>query len=232
MSTNRSGSSRRPEGRRGLAPGAGGADVRAALVRLERALERLAATAGDAVASRAASYVNDLADRFERGFDGRRPRRRRRRQLRRERHWPLERTPSPRLRRDSRRRKIAGVCAGIANYYGAQPWVVRCIALTGLIFLPSIVFPAYWILFFVMGRPRHGDVQPERPAQPDAGADAHAAAATELGARISPSRSLRNVQADLMQVELRLRRMEFHVTSGQYDLHKEFNELDASPGGS
>lgn len=227
VSEDRSRSRRRPEGRGGSAPGAGGTDVRAALARLEQAVERLAATAGDAVASRAASYVNDLAERFERGFDGRRPKRRRRRQRRQERHWPLERPPSQRLFRDSQRRKIAGVCAGIANYYGAQPWVVRCIALTGLIFLPSIVFPAYWILFFVMSRPRQGGAKPERAAQANAGEGAHAAAAPELGARVSPRRSLRNVQADLMQAELRLRRMEFHVTSGQYDLHKEFNELDA-----
>ena len=35
-----------------------------------------------------------------------------------------------------------------------------------------------------------------------------------------------------MQAELRLRRMEFLVTSGQYDLHKEFNELDGRRAGS
>lgn len=219
-------SRRRSEGRRGSVPGAGGADVRAALARLEQAVERLAATAGDAIAGRAASYINDAADRLERDFAGGRPRRRRRHRPR-ERRWPLERPPAERLRRDARRGKIAGVCAGIASYYGAQPWVVRCIALTGLIFLPSIVFPAYWILFFVMSRPGEGGAKGKRSAAPHAGQGAQAAEAPEWGAGISPRRSLRNVQAALMQAELRLRRMEFHVTSGQYDLHKEFNELGA-----
>ena len=215
---------RRSEGRRGSAPGAGGADVRAALARLEQAVERLAATAGDAIAGRAASYINDAADRLERDFAGGRQRRRRHRP--RERRWPLERPPAERLRRDACRGKIAGVCAGIASYYGAQPWVVRCIALTGLIFLPSLVFPAYWILFFVMSRPEQGGAKGERSAEPNAGQGAQAAEAPEWGTGISPRRSLRHVQAALMQAELRLRRMEFHVTSGQYDLQKEFNELD------
>ena len=219
---------RRSEGRRGPAPGA--ADVYTAMQRLERAVERLATAAGGAIAGRAASYINDAADRLERDFEGRRSRRRRRHRPR-ERHWPLERPPAERLRRDPQRGKIGGVCAGIAGYYGAQPWVVRCIALTGLIFLPSLVFPAYWILFFVMSRPKEGGAGRERSAEPNAGQGAQAAAAPELGAGISPRRGLRNLQADLMQAELRLRRMEFHVTSGQYDLQKEFNELDERPAG-
>ena len=49
--------------------------------------------------------------------------------------------------------------------------------------------------------------------------------APELGPKLSPRRSLRNLRADLAQVELRLRRIEFHVTSGRYELQKEFNEL-------
>lgn len=117
--------------------------------------------------------------------------------------------------------KIAGVCSGIAEYYGAEPWIARCIALTGLIFMTSVVFMGYWILYFVMDDPPDEEAEP--PPAPDD--RHHSAEAPELGARLSPRRSLRTARAHLAQAELRLRRMEHHVTSGQYDLHREFNRI-------
>ncbi len=149
--------------------------------------------------------------------------------------WDWSDTPprTRRLRRDRQRAKIAGVCAGLARYYGLQPWQVRCVALTGLIFLPSIVFPAYWVLFLIMshwqgerGRGT-GRQRPEAAASdPSAGGDQ---APSDALRTPSPRRILRNVRADLNQTELRLRRMEAHVTSGQYELQKAFQEIDDRP---
>jgi hypothetical protein len=51
----------------------------------------------------------------------------------------------------------------------------------------------------------------------------------ELGRVASTRENLRNVEAELNQVELRLRRMESHVTSGQYELQRELNRIDAEP---
>ena len=116
------------------------------------------------------------------------------------------------------------MCAGIANYFGAELWVARCLAITGLIFMPSIVFPAYWIMYFVMSPPPDKNTDTEA-AVADGRSD-HTSPAPELGAKLSPRRSLRNVRADLTQAELRLRRIETHVTSGQYELQRELNRLD------
>jgi phage shock protein C len=148
----------------------------------------------------------------------------------------------PRARRlclDPRRRRIAGVCAGIARYYGMEPWVVRLIAITGLLFLPGIVFPAYWVAYFVMERPsgdypgvswaraqargRRGHRHQRRRSRHR---DEFSSPAPELGPRISPRRGLRDVQADLTEIELRLRRMEAHVTSGRYELQRELHAID------
>lgn len=91
--------------------------------------------------------------------------------------------------------------------------------------MPGIVFPAYWILYFVLNpRPdREFDGQPP-PFSPED----HASPAPELGPKLSPRRSLRNLRAGLAQAELRLRRIESHVTSGQYELQKELNKLDGA----
>jgi len=40
---------------------------------------------------------------------------------------------------------------------------------------------------------------------------------------------VRAVQADLSEVELRLRRMESYVTSGRYELNKELVKIDDKP---
>ena len=138
---------------------------------------------------------------------------------------PFGRPRSRTLRRDRKHGRIAGVCAGIANYLGMETWVVRCAAVTGLIFMPNIVFPAYWIAFFVIGKPEEDEDWP-KDAQ---GREDHNAPAPELGPRLSPRRSLRHVQADLMQAELRLRRIEYHITSGRYELQKELRKLDPGP---
>ena len=144
---------------------------------------------------------------------------------------------SPRLERDDDNAKIVGVCAGIANYYGVEAWVVRCIAVTGLLFFGSIVFPAYWIMYFVMDGPSSAAKKAKKSRRSSRSA-ATEEEADDMSARRSerdtanPRRNLRNVQADLQEVELRLRRMETHVTSGQYELQRELHKIesDGSPG--
>jgi phage shock protein C len=58
-----------------------------------------------------------------------------------------------RLWRDRDRGLIAGVCAGIADYVGAEPIVVRIIAVAGLIFffVPTLI--AYIVLALAL-RPK------------------------------------------------------------------------------
>ena len=148
--------------------------------------------------------------------------RHRRRGGRQQREEHRDRGSPRKLYRDPENARIVGVCAGIADYLGAEVWVARCVALTGLIFMPGLVFPAYWILYFVLSpRPDREPDEREPPFSPED----HASPAPELGPKLSPRRSLRNLRAHLEQAELRLRRIESHVTSGQYELQKELNKL-------
>src|SRR5690554_7198717 len=54
------------------------------------------------------------------------------------------------LMRDKAKGKIAGVCAGIADYYNIEVWLVRIIAVTALIFSSSFVTVIYIALWFIL----------------------------------------------------------------------------------
>ena len=235
---------------------------------LERAVEDLASAATEEVSSGAARMLDDAAARVRgesgSGREGEREGERddsasqhRSRRLHYRDYEDLPRR-SRALYLDRRNRKIVGVCAGVARYFGIEAWVARCAALTGLIFLPSIVFPAYWVAFFVMGhapsdregtgkiRSRVGGYRAREHAQKMRRRDNerrraarrgrrsydekrdHRSPAPEFGAKFSPRQSLRAAQADLAEVELRLRRMEAFVTSDRYVLERGFAEIDAN----
>lgn len=210
-----------------------GSDFQDSVARLQRAVDELVRTARTRFADHATSLIDDATQRLQRDL-GRGDARPRSRAAADE---PLEPLPR-RLYLDPTRARIVGVCAGIARYYSAEPWVVRCVAITGLIFFPTLVFPAYWIAYIIMEKPPTLDDEPaagrrrrrrfrRASGNPDA-ADrwSDASPAPELGPRLSPRKSLRHVKADLTEVELRLRRMETHVTSGRYELQRELSRID------
>lgn len=216
-----SGSQRRPE-------------MREALDRLEKAVESLASTARDEWSTKAAAFIEDTTAKLEREAGGRRERSRARRHRRRrerrgsdaELYFDTPRTT--RLYRDRQRGKIAGVCAGLAAYLGIRTWVVRVLAVTGLIYLGPVVLPLYLVGMFLLPEMPREDVA-AAPGATSVGAGAAAAPAVEReGSREtrSPRRDFRDTQALMSQAELRLRRMEAHVTSDQYELRKQLSRLE------
>jgi len=230
-------------------------DFQRSVERLEKAVQGFVSAANDRVTTRAAGFVDGTAERLERevrdrrarsGGDDRYDSKRERKGRHREERWERRRrrreerwrarfasvgTPgyrTSRLYQDKSRQKIAGVCAGIARYFGVEVWVVRGIAITGLIFMPSVVVPAYFIAMWILPKSPDGDSPLDsKTANATPASEDHASPAPELGARLSPRRSLRNVQAEFDQIELKLRRMESHVTSGQFELQRELKRIDA-----
>jgi phage shock protein C len=218
-----------------------------AVDRLERAVRELVSAAKDQTFDRATGFIEDTSRRIESELrfnrvadeeaDQERDRRRRRRRNRHGRDRSRYSAASPKtpgLYRDTSDQKIGGVCAGIAHYFGLETWVIRLGALTGLIFLPGVVFPAYWIAYFVMDPPpsssdasRSSTRSKRRRSERKRGSEngPEVVEATPP-ASVTPRRSLRNSSADYAQIELRLRRMESFVTSGQYELHKELHKIE------
>ncbi len=61
-----------------------------------------------------------------------------------------QRSGSRRLTKDRRNRKISGVAAGIANYTGLDPTLVRIALVAAAIFTNGIAIPIYIIMSFVL----------------------------------------------------------------------------------
>ncbi|MDE0422257.1 MAG: PspC domain-containing protein [Gammaproteobacteria bacterium] len=212
-------------GHRRTEPGASPEErIQQAVDRIEQAARDLSASATD----RAADYIEGVADRIS-------PKTRSRARRERVPTWPWSGQPrTPRLSRDTENGKLLGVCAGIANYYGLETWVVRLIVLTGLIFLTSVTLVGYFVAALLMdpspmrkrrsrerrGRSkRRGDRRRTKDRSPEEYA-------------WIPRQRLRDVGAEFDQMELKLRRMEAHVTSGHYELHRELAELEKRDAGS
>ncbi len=219
----------------------------AAMTRLEKAMQEVVSVTTGQLSERATSLLNDTSARLEAELRLRRvaddPDEMDRRQARRSRrnryrHRIADRAEkvnprSGRLYRDPQNEKIVGVCAGIARYFGIETWMVRLGALTGLFILPGIVFPAYWIAYFIMDTP-DDDGAPSRRRDRRRGRGEERPAAKAEDARkprmnagtYDATRSLRHTTADLTQAELRLRRLESFVTSDRYELQKELTKIE------
>jgi len=118
------------------------------------------------------------------------------------------------LRRIPRRGVIAGVCAGVAEYFD---WNVRLLrAALVIVFLFSGFFPiviAYCVLWYVMDE-----------ADVSATADNRVAPAPD-----SPGRrpTLPEVQARFERLDQRLRNIEECVTDKEFELRQELKKLEA-----
>src|SRR5271169_6218945 len=118
-----------------------------------------------------------------------------------------------RLWRDRDRGIIAGVCAGIADYIGVEPIIVRLLAVLALfLFFPPTI-AAYIILALVL-RPK----PPALYASPDE-------EAFWRGVGTAPADALHSLNRKFRDLEARLGQMESQVASGDFDLHRKFRDL-------
>jgi len=149
--------------------------------------------------------------------------------------------PKRELYRDPSRGKICGVCVGVADYFGLEVWVVRIIAVTALLFFQFPIFIAYLVGYFVL-EPRpgtgeydkvkslkkkfHRDSYTEKSARNSAGRQPASVQQVWKKGRI-PAQTLTKLNISFKSLEGRLQKMESYVTSKQFELRKEFEELSS-----
>jgi len=119
-----------------------------------------------------------------------------------------------RLYRDPERGKIFGVCAGIADYFGVEVFLVRLAAVMGAVFFTMPVVAAYLLAALVLKvKPPH--VYASREEE-----EFWRTVATK------PDRTLAGLRNRFRDLEKRLRGMETYVSSKEFELNRAINDLD------
>ena len=131
------------------------------------------------------------------------------------------------LLRDDANGKIAGVCAGIADYFGWELWLVRIITVSAF-FLGAggFVFVLYVAAWVVLEKKSKAAAKQESSADYKPATERPVEVKTRVWQRgEAPKQALTHLQQQFDNIELKLRNMERHVTSSKYQLNREFNRL-------
>lgn len=134
--------------------------------------------------------------------------------------------------RDKEKGKIAGVCAGLADYFGWEVWVVRIITFTALIFLPQVTFIAYFIAWFVIDKKKPSQQNElggafREETRFERGKDG---SAIEVKTRVwesgkPPKQALSDIEREFRELESQVGSMESYVTSNEYRVKQEISRL-------
>lgn len=120
---------------------------------------------------------------------------------------------SRRFYRNRDRAVIAGVCAGLADYFGFNLKVTRLLAVIALF----MAMPATLLVYFATVLLVPAESHERRP--PDYDPEFHRAL------RASPSQTLGDVRRRFQALDSRLARLERYVTSSRFNLDQEFRKL-------
>ena len=120
-----------------------------------------------------------------------------------------ERKNPHRLYRDKDNAMLAGVCAGLASYFGLNRKGLRLIVAVSTLFFFPFVVPAYIILTIIL------------PVKPQ---DLYQDESQEKfwrGVSMAPTDVFSNLSHRFRELDLRLQKMEAYVTSREFEMDRE-----------
>ncbi|EOX3565996.1 envelope stress response membrane protein PspC [Vibrio cholerae] len=124
------------------------------------------------------------------------------------------------LYRDPYNGKIAGVCAGLANYFGLEVWLVRILVITAALlggtFLVLVAYVAMALMLEKLPKQYREDIRSQQ---------AHTLKSKPWAQGQAPKELLHTLDRDLSQVENRIRSVEAYVTSEAFKVNREFCKL-------
>ncbi|BBN82299.1 phage shock protein C [Pseudoalteromonas sp. A25] len=126
------------------------------------------------------------------------------------------------LYRDPKRGKIAGVCAGLSDYFNMELWLVRILVITAVLLSGGPLFVvAYIACWFIL------DTKPlthtTKNAQPDEDPISVKFKVWQKGE--PPRRALFDLKERLTRLDTRIQSMETYVTSSEFTVSREINKL-------
>lgn len=148
------------------------------------------------------------------------------------------------LYRNSAQGKIAGVCAGIADYFGWETWLVRILVVSGVLFGMPFLILGYIAAWFILDKnPKvqqkranakfhhgHGGRQSQSGyAQTDQEYD-QTNESIKVKARVwqsgePPKQAFHDIRRKFGLLEKQLQNIEQYVTSSEFTVAREINKL-------
>ena len=121
--------------------------------------------------------------------------------------------PNRRFYRNSDRARVAGVCAGVADYFGFNLTATRCLAVLSLLMAAPVTLIVYFATVLLV------------PSAPDTASQSDVDPRFRQALRSSPAQTLGDVKRRYQSLDSRLARLERYVTSPKFDLDQEFRRL-------
>lgn len=124
------------------------------------------------------------------------------------------------LYRDPVNGKLAGVCAGVANYFGAEVWLIRIVVISAALLGGTfLVLLAYVALAFMLEK------QPMVYSENIKAQQDHTLKSKPWQKGQSPEQLLDVLEQDFTRIDDKIRTMEAYVTSDTFRVNREFNKL-------
>jgi len=123
------------------------------------------------------------------------------------------------LYKNTKDKKVLGVCAGLADYLEIDVTIVRIITVLAMLIPGSVVFIAYFIAYFILNekpKPSYSRKNPE-----------YSRIKETLDETSNSSRTtFKNCSHKYAALHDRLARLEAYVTSSKFKLNREFKNID------
>lgn len=147
------------------------------------------------------------------------------------------------LTRDPERGKIAGVCAGLAEYFGIELWLIRILVVTAFFLSAgSFILVSYIAAWFILEKKTsvkhspHSSYKSHNPQFGHVGKGWHNVAEEDDDEKVKvkskvwqsgepPKQAFADIKQRFERNEQRLRKVETYVTSSEYQLNREINSL-------
>ncbi|WP_434761803.1 envelope stress response membrane protein PspC [Vibrio fortis] len=124
------------------------------------------------------------------------------------------------LYRDPINGKLSGVCAGLANYFGLEVWLVRIMVISAALLGGSfLVILAYLAMTFMIEK------QPRRYVDELKSKQEHTLKQKPWEQGQTPEFLLNTLESDFEKIERDVRNIEAYVTSDSFKVNREFKNM-------
>jgi|TARA_B110000014_G_C20122962_1_gene596033 phage shock protein C len=137
--------------------------------------------------------------------------------------------PRGQLYRIPNQGKIAGVCAGLAEYFSWETWLVRILVVSGVLFGMPFLIPIYIAGWFILDK-APGSEKVVKASNKSSSDDNISQESIKVKARIwqagePPRQAFHDIKRKFRVLERQLRSVEQYVTSSEFTVAREINKL-------